>query len=130
MSNQSTSEPQRFLRLQDDRSMRQFSNGRGPLTGRPSTYQSGEQMNIRFDGATYESQADGCRLSAQLNFTRALLIANVGRYFSLSELSTQLGYPEASISARLRDLRKAKHGAYTIHRRRRTAGTHEYAMIG
>jgi hypothetical protein len=49
-----------------------------------------------------------------------------GTYFTLEEISAKAAAPEASVSARLRDLRKAGH---TVHRRRRGTGhLWEYAL--
>jgi len=39
------------------------------------------------------------------------------------------GGSEASVSARLRDLRKAKFGAHTIERQRVSAGLFRYRMV-
>ncbi len=45
----------------------------------------------------------------------------VDQWLTLAEISQALGYPEASISARLRDFRKKKFGSYHVSRRRRVA---------
>ena len=50
---------------------------------------------------------------------------------SLAEINAALGEPEGSISARLRDFRKAEYGSYYVPARRRVAekGTWEYQVI-
>ena len=40
-----------------------------------------------------------------------------GKWHTLQELSEVTGAPEASVSARLRDLRKAPNGSHTVFRR-------------
>ncbi len=55
-----------------------------------------------------------------------------GWWWTLREISQHTGDPEASISARLRDLRKARFGAHTVNRRRRgdpTKGVFEYQLL-
>jgi len=81
-----------------------------------------------FDGNTYDTKRDYRRLSTQLISVREFLEDHRGSFFTLAELEHELDYPQASISARLRDLRKTKFGSYVIARRYRSAGTCEYAM--
>jgi hypothetical protein len=45
-----------------------------------------------------------------------------GRWRSLQEITDLTGWPPASVSARLRDLRKPEHGGHTVHHRRRLIG--------
>ena len=69
------------------------------------------------DGATYNPELDHRRLAGQnLRVFNAL---QDGEWKTLRELSEDTGDPEASISARLRDLRKKKFGAHTVESRRR-----------
>ena len=75
-----------------------------------------------FDGETYEKQLDRHRLSGQFMRVRRLVLESYPLWFTLRELSDALGYPEASISARLRDLRKPRFGEHDVQRRRRGAG--------
>jgi hypothetical protein len=51
-----------------------------------------------------------------------------GLWRSLGDIREATGYPEASISARLRDLRKAKFGAHNLERRRTAGGPFEYRL--
>jgi hypothetical protein len=52
-----------------------------------------------------------------------------GGWWSLAELAEETGHPEASISARIRDLRKPKFGGYNVPGHRRTQGTWEYGLV-
>jgi len=48
-----------------------------------------------------------------------LLAAQYDSWMTLEELARKTRFPETSISAQLRHLRKAKHGAYRVDKRRR-----------
>lgn len=83
----------------------------------------------QFDGATSTAQ-DTPRLKGQLAAVRSVLRQNKHRWLNLFVLAAESGgYSEASVSARIRDLRKPKFGWYTIERRRNGKGTHEYRMV-
>lgn len=89
------------------------------------------QTEMCFDGRTYKSEHDKARLSGQL--LRVLEAMNDGEWRTLRELSDEADGSEASVSARLRDLRKPRFGAWTVDRRRRgeaTRGIHEYRLRG
>ena len=87
-----------------------------------------DDLSPPFDGDTIDDGLDTDRLRRQLDRVRTLLLAQY-RWHSLSEIREATGIAEASASARLRDLRKAKFGGYTIDRRRRSPGTFEYRMM-
>ena len=55
-----------------------------------------------FGGNTFHVKRDGARLSHQLEKVRALLAD--GQWRTLREISDSVGAPEASVSARYRDL--------------------------
>lgn len=78
-----------------------------------------------FDGPSVTA-LDAARLGRQLEAVRSLMLD--GRWRTLGEVSAATGAPEASVSARLRDLRKPRNGAFSVDRRRRTAGTWEYRV--
>ncbi len=61
-----------------------------------------------FDGSTYDAPRDSGRPYAQLHRVQQLMAD--GGWHSLEDLSASAGDPEASISARIRDLRKPKFG--------------------
>ena len=82
-----------------------------------------------FGGETYDREKDGRRLSTQLIDVRDLMLDGVWR--TLREIGLRLDHPEASISARLRDLRKPKFGQLVVNSRRvpNGNGLHEYQLL-
>ncbi len=80
-----------------------------------------------FGGATYEPTRDRSRLLAQM--TRVWNVMNDGHWRSLSEIATVTGDPLQSISARLRDFRKARFGKQLVERRYVTQGVWEYRLL-
>lgn len=80
-----------------------------------------------FDGVTYEPELDEARLTTQLQRVKAALLT--GRWYTLAELAAVSGGSEAGVSARLRDLRKAKWGGYVIQRERVAGGLFRYRLI-
>lgn len=80
-----------------------------------------------FDGDTIEPVRDTSRLAAQLGRVTALM--RDGRWRTLAEISQTTGDPESSVSARLRDLRKVKHGLWTVERRYVERGLFEYRVM-
>jgi hypothetical protein len=85
---------------------------------------------MRFDGATYEPDADQGRLARQMTRVRAAMLC--GAWRTLDELAAATGDPPASVSARLRDLRKPRFGAFVVNRRRRGSakrGVFEYQVL-
>lgn len=82
-----------------------------------------------FDGDTFDAGQDGQRLKTQLHRVRHLMAD--GSWRTLEEIRESLEAPYASvpaISARLRDLRKDKHGAWLVSSRRRNQGLWEYQV--
>jgi DNA-binding Lrp family transcriptional regulator len=69
-----------------------------------------------FGGDTFSEKLDGDRLRRQLYAVRKAMFDN--RWRTLKQLSDEVGAPEASVSARLRDLRKKKFGGYIVERQR------------
>lgn len=53
-------------------------------------------------GETFQPKRDGARLNAQMS--RVLNLCTDGQWRTLKEISAATGSPEASVSARLRDL--------------------------
>lgn len=66
------------------------------------------------------------RIPHQLIAVRNLM--EDGQWRTLSQISIRTGYPEASVSARLRDLRKAPHNR-TVERRLKEPGLYQYRMV-
>jgi hypothetical protein len=81
-----------------------------------------------FLGSTYNEERDRSRLSIQLN--RVRVIMGDSQWHTLAELEDKLGHPQASISARLRDLRRPIHGGFTVERRYVRRGLFEYRLTG
>ncbi len=80
-----------------------------------------------FDGYTYDAARDGQRLNAQLQ--RVLSAMNTGDWLTLAQLSSTTGDPEASVSARMRDLRKSRFGSRIVERRHVERGLWEYRLL-
>lgn len=80
-----------------------------------------------FDGSTYDRERDRARLSVQLYRVKAVM--GDGNWRTLEMISRAINAPQASVSARLRDLRKDKFGGYQIERRFVRRGLWEYRMV-
>lgn len=81
-----------------------------------------------FDGRTYDADRDFARLGAQLR--RVLTVMQSGSWMSLSEIARETGDPEASVSARLRDLKKSKFGGREVESEYVTRGKWRYRLKG
>lgn len=81
-------------------------------------------LDWRPQGSTYDDARDGARLNAQCQ--RVFRVISTGAWHTLQSLSMTTGDPQASVSARLRDLRK--HG-YTIEREYVARGLWQYRMV-
>lgn len=92
--------------------------------GRQGHIEAALDAEADFDGETYERPRDHDRLFAQLNRVRGVMADHV--WHTLDAIADRTGDPPASISARLRDLRKDKFGRLTIERRYVTGGLFEY----
>jgi hypothetical protein len=80
-----------------------------------------------FDGETYDEARDRERLAGQLMAVFHLMQDRQWR--TLHEIASALGYPEASISARLRDLRKSRFGSYEVKARYVRRGLWKYKVL-
>jgi hypothetical protein len=86
---------------------------------------------MEFDGKTYNATLDKKRLANQLVGVRNAMLS--GNWLTLERLAEIVCCSTQSCSARLRDLRKAKHGSHTIERRRHASapsksGLFEYRL--
>lgn len=88
---------------------------------------TGTQLHL-FDGHTIDPARDNGRLFAQLKRVKELMADGVWR--TLDEIARAVGDPPASVSARLRDLRKERWGSMKVDRRRRGKGLFEYRVAG
>ena len=82
---------------------------------------------VAFDGATYDDKQDYVRLKGQL--WRVFQLMSDGKWRTLAEIATEAGGREASVSARLRDLRKETYGGREIQRERVSGGLWQYRMV-
>ena len=99
------------------------------MTNHTMTKRTGNgRTHIFFDGQTYDTKQDKRRLENQL--FRVYFLMKSGKWWTLSGLQRFVGGSEAGISARIRVLRKKRFGAFTIDRRRKTAGVWEYRLSG
>lgn len=73
------------------------------------------------EGGKKRAQENGERMPTQLEVVRGvmLLAAQFDSWMTLEELARKTKFPETSISAQLRHLRKEKHGGYQVEKRRR-----------
>lgn len=82
---------------------------------------------MSFDGATYDPELDGERLTSQLQ--RVFALMRDGQWRSPEEIRARIPGSESGLTARVRDFRKTKFGAHTVERRRRkSGGTWEYRL--
>ena len=81
-------------------------------------------------GPAYDSAVDETRIMGQMARVKAYLIS--GHWCTLADIEAFTGYPQASISAQMRHLRKAKFGGYLVEKRRKSGGfggTWEYRLM-
>lgn len=98
----------------------------------PTRWQAAQHALLPlFAGNTYNSEHDEVRLRGQL--CAVYLLMKDAQWRSLREIHEAIGRgSEAAISARLRDLRKERHGRNVVERRRRGDpgdGIHEYRLV-
>jgi hypothetical protein len=79
------------------------------------------------DGATFNRSRDGVRLNDQCQDVYNFMADNC--WHTLREAHERTGHPEASISARIRDLRKSRFGGFTIEKRYIENGLWQYRMV-
>lgn len=86
--------------------------------------------SAQFDGATYLPLFDQKRLEGQ--YEKVFAVMAHGGWWTLRQLANICECSEASISARIRDMRKEKRGGHTVNRRRGRcwdSGIHEYQLV-
>ena len=81
---------------------------------------------LHFDGSDIDDQRDTPRLSKQLETIRFLM--SDGNWRTLPDIAQITGYGEASISAQLRNMRKARFGSLTVNKRYISNGLYEYQV--
>lgn len=80
----------------------------------------------RFNGADYVPSRDDERLGSQMS--RIFNVMKDGTWRALVHISTETGDREASISAQLRHLRKARFGGHKVERRYMGNGLYQYRI--
>lgn len=86
---------------------------------------------MRFGGETYSPEHDKLRLTTLMHRVHELMLD--GNWRTLSTIAKECRGSEASVSARLRDLRKAKfqdrYPCGDVERRRKDGGLYEYRVL-
>ena len=80
-----------------------------------------------FDGLTIDPDQDNQRLGDQSHVVFDLMADGIWR--TLRSIEDITGYPQASVSARLRDFRKEKFGGHKVERKRMDGGLFVYRLI-
>jgi hypothetical protein len=83
-------------------------------------------MSGLFGGVTYSPEQDKDRLLTQLGRVRDVMFD--GQWHTLSELVARCGGSDASVSARIRDLRKKRFGSYHVESKRVHEGLWRYRL--
>jgi hypothetical protein len=78
-------------------------------------------------GPAYDEARDGNRVAVQMAAIYTHIAADAG-WYTLGHLEDALGYPQASISAQLRHLRKHQFGGHRIQKRHVGGGLWEYRL--
>lgn len=81
---------------------------------------------VHFDGETYDRALDKDRLKTLLD--RVFDFMRDYNWHTLAEIKDSCGGSEASVSARLRDLRKNRFGGHTVFRKRVRRGLWVYQL--
>jgi len=83
-----------------------------------------------FDGAVYVPHYDKKRLTGQLE--RIFNLMKDGKFRTVNQIHDVLGYPQASISAQLRNLKKERYGGHGLEKQHvgdRANGLWEFKII-
>jgi len=86
-----------------------------------------------FDGGTFDRERDGERLSRQYSACFSLMSDH--KWWTLSKLSDEVSIrigkhaSEASVSARIRDMRKEKFGGHVVDRQNVGGGLWVYRLV-
>jgi hypothetical protein len=82
---------------------------------------------MKFSGDTYDEDRDGERLIRQARVVFDLM--QDGKWRTLADIAARTKEAEASISARLRDLRKKRNGSYRVEREYLAGGIWQYRVL-
>ena len=81
----------------------------------------------RRGGVTFDAARDTVRLNQQAQDVWDAM--KTGGWWTLHRLSRATGHPEASVSARMRDLRKERFGSHTVQTECLVRGLWRYRLI-
>jgi hypothetical protein len=84
-------------------------------------------MHQQFHGKTYDDHRDKDRLKKQSLTVFNLMVDSKWR--TLRDIELLTGYPQSSISARLRDFRKTSFGGHAVNREYVSKGLFKYQLI-
>ena len=82
---------------------------------------------MRFDGDDYQPPRDTPRLTKQ--YVRVFEYMKDAQWRTLRDIADTTGDPEASVSAQLRHMRKARFGSHTIEKDYSANGLYYYRLI-
>lgn len=88
-----------------------------------------EFSKATFNGSDYVPKFDDTRLRGQIKDIYELM--KDGKFRTLREISDLTGHPEASVSAQIRHLKKARHGSHVVNKQprgEREKGLWEYQL--
>jgi hypothetical protein len=80
-----------------------------------------------FDGPDYNPDRDHSRLKSQIS--QIFHLMKDAQWRTLEEIAWSTGFPEGSISAQLRHLRKPRFGSHTVNREYVNNGLYAYQLI-
>ena len=86
-----------------------------------------KEITPEFDGDDYVSRRDKPRLTLQIHQVRMYMENN--DWLSVKQISDDLNFPEASVSAQIRNLRKEKFGNRIGERRYQGNGLYEFKLM-
>jgi len=83
--------------------------------------------SVRFNGSDYDPLKDNTRLTGQI--LRIFNLMKDGEWRTLADIEQKTGDPQASISAQLRHLRKARFGGFKVIKSNLSGGLFRYKVI-
>lgn len=82
---------------------------------------------MKFNGSNYSRKQDDSRLTAQ--YRRIFKLMKDGQFRTLAEIEGATEDPQASISAQLRHMRKARFGAHQVSKFYLGEGLYVYQLV-
>tara|TARA_R110002020_G_scaffold135316_2_gene302170 strand:+ start:1241 stop:1534 length:294 start_codon:yes stop_codon:yes gene_type:complete len=83
-------------------------------------------FNARFDGDDYNDRRDRARLVGQIK--RVFDYVRDGEWRTVQQIASATGDPETSVSAQLRNLRKARFGGHNVEKMHMGNGHYRYRL--